>query len=113
VPWTDVLATDDVGPGARVGVDVGATRLVVWRTAGGALAACDARCPHQWSDLATDGEVQGEELVCRLHDWRFDPEGHGSRVSLAGDRVATSDAARVGIRERDGRIEVDVAEPAG
>jgi nitrite reductase/ring-hydroxylating ferredoxin subunit len=55
--------------------------------------------------------VDGEHLVCRLHRWRFDVEGQGSRLSPAGDPVATSDIGRVQVRERAGRIEVDVAGP--
>jgi len=34
-------------------------------------------------------------------------------VSLAGDRVVASDAARVSVREHGGRIEVEVTASAG
>jgi UDP-MurNAc hydroxylase len=30
------------------------------------------RCPHRNADLAAFGEIDGEELVCTLHGWRFD-----------------------------------------
>ena len=29
-------------------------------------------CPHRDADLAVFGEIDGEELVCTLHGWRFD-----------------------------------------
>jgi len=29
-------------------------------------------CPHRHADLAVFGEVDGCELVCTLHGWRFD-----------------------------------------
>ena len=29
-------------------------------------------CPHRAADLAVFGEVQGDQLVCTLHGWRFD-----------------------------------------
>ena len=35
------------------------------------------RCPHRNADLSVFGEVDGCELVCTLHGWRFDLEtGH-------------------------------------
>lgn len=101
-----MLSSDDVAPGGRVAVEVGSDRLVVWRTTEGVLVACDARCPHQWSDLATEGVVDGDELVCLSHFWRFDTEGRGSKLSMAGRRDPKNDAGPVAVRERDGRIEV-------
>jgi UDP-MurNAc hydroxylase len=29
-------------------------------------------CPHRQADLATFGSIEGNELVCSLHGWRFD-----------------------------------------
>jgi UDP-MurNAc hydroxylase len=30
------------------------------------------RCPHRQADLSVFGEIEGDELVCTLHGWRFD-----------------------------------------
>lgn len=32
------------------------------------------RCPHRNADLSVFGEIEGDELVCTLHGWRFDVE---------------------------------------
>ena len=32
------------------------------------------RCPHRNADLAVFGEIEGDQLVCTLHGWRFDVE---------------------------------------
>ena len=106
-----MLASDDVAPGSAAPVEVGDDELVVWRTASGVLAACDARCPHQWSHLAGAGVVDGEELVCLSHFWRFDTEGHGSKMAMNGRRDPKSDVATFAVREVDGRIEVLVPGP--
>jgi 3-ketosteroid 9alpha-monooxygenase subunit A len=108
-----VLASDDVAPSSAAPVEVGDDELVVWRTASGVLTACDARCPHQWSHLAGAGVVDGEELVCLSHFWRFDTEGHGSKVAMNGRRDPKSDVATFAVREVAGRIEVEVPEPRG
>jgi UDP-MurNAc hydroxylase len=50
------------------------------------------RCPHRNADLSVFGEVDGCELVCTLHGWRFDLEtgtcltsvGHPLRSRRAG-----------------------------
>jgi phenylpropionate dioxygenase-like ring-hydroxylating dioxygenase large terminal subunit len=108
-----VLGSGDVAPGAATSVELGDDGIVVWRTASGVLVACDARCPHQWSHLAGAGVVDGEELVCLSHFWRFDVEGHGSKLAMNGRRDAKSDVATFAVRELDGRIEVDLPEPPG
>jgi phenylpropionate dioxygenase-like ring-hydroxylating dioxygenase large terminal subunit len=77
------------------------------------LAACDSRCPHQGSDLAHEGVVDGDELVCLTHFWRFDTEGHASKLSMTGRRDPKGDIAGLGVRERDGRIEVRVDDGPG
>jgi UDP-MurNAc hydroxylase len=30
------------------------------------------RCPHRNADLSVFGEIDGDDLVCTLHGWRFD-----------------------------------------
>ena len=62
------------------------------------------RCPHRNADLSVFGEVDGCELVCTLHGWRFDLEtgkclttaGHELRVRRARSSGAspTRSAAR-------------------
>jgi phenylpropionate dioxygenase-like ring-hydroxylating dioxygenase large terminal subunit len=114
VSWSDVLGSDEVAPGTVTSVELGeGDDVVVWRTASGRLAACDSRCPHQWSHLAAAGVVDGEELVCLSHFWRFDTDGHGSKLSMTGRRDPKGDVGTYAVRESDGRIEVLLADPAG
>jgi phenylpropionate dioxygenase-like ring-hydroxylating dioxygenase large terminal subunit len=108
--WLDVLAVADVEVGDIVTVELGPMDVVVWRSAGGVIAACDARCPHQWSDLGSAGAVDGEELVCLSHHWRFDTDGRGTKLSAAGRRDEKGPVATIAVREADGRIEIEVPE---
>ena len=35
------------------------------------------KCPHREADLSIFGEINGSELTCSLHGWRFDlKDGH-------------------------------------
>lgn len=33
---------------------------------------CERLCPHRQADLTVFGEIDGENLVCTLHGWKFD-----------------------------------------
>lgn len=48
--------------------------LVLFRTRAGQAAAVGEVCPHRRMSLAA-GTVQGEELVCAYHGWRFSGDG--------------------------------------
>jgi UDP-MurNAc hydroxylase len=39
------------------------------------------RCPHRDADLAVFGEIDGCDLVCTLHGWRFDLETGACRTA--------------------------------
>ncbi|MFM9084824.1 MAG: Rieske (2Fe-2S) protein, partial [Actinomycetota bacterium] len=49
------------------------------------------RCPHRNADLSVFGEVDGEDLVCTLHGWRF---------SLEDGRCRNADGHAIRIRKR-------------
>jgi nitrite reductase/ring-hydroxylating ferredoxin subunit len=109
MPWVPVVAADAVPAGGIVAIDLDDRQLVIWRTTGGELVACDARCPHQWSHLEAEGVVDGDELVCTAHFWRFDVAGHGTKLNVLGRRDEKSDVEVFPIRPRDGQLEIQVA----
>lgn len=106
--WVAVIDSAAVPVGAVVGVVVAGRELVVWRGAGGVVAVCDARCPHQWSSLAVEGAVDGDELVCRSHFWRFDASGQGSKLNVKGRRDEKAPVEAFVCRERDGTVQIEV-----
>jgi len=94
-----------VAPGQIVDAVHGDLDLVVWRTFEGEPCVMEARCPHQWSHLGAEGVVDGPEIVCAAHFWRFDTSGTGTKVGMTGRRDPKSDIAVFPCREVDGRIE--------
>lgn len=70
---------------------------------------------HQWSHLEAEGVVDGDELVCTAHFWRFDGDGRGTKLSVKGRRDDKADIRTFAVREVDGAIEVEVGstDPAG
>jgi phenylpropionate dioxygenase-like ring-hydroxylating dioxygenase large terminal subunit len=106
--WTDLVAADQVHPGSAVAVDVGDLELVVWRTHDGAWCVADARCPHQWSHLGVAGSVEGDELVCLSHFWRFGTDGVGCKLAMSGRRDPKADLVVYPCRVTDGCVQAQL-----
>lgn len=81
-------------------VRVAGREIVVFRTASGALGALDDRCPHRGMRLSL-GAVEGEELVCRYHGWRYRNDGSGRIPATPAARPC---AERFDVVERLGAI---------
>ena len=103
-------------PGRAVTVEIevdGCTDEVVsvalWRDADGSVVAIDDRCPHQWSSLGEVGVVDGPELMCTAHGWRFDSDGAACKVGMSGRRDAKGRTRTWPCREADGHVWVEVA----
>jgi nitrite reductase/ring-hydroxylating ferredoxin subunit len=105
-PWIDILAAADVGAGEVRAIEVGEVDLVVWRGANDRPCVMEARCPHQWSHLAAEGFVDGDEIVCTAHFWRFGQDGRGTKLNVKGRRDDKSDIGVHRCREVDGRLQV-------
>ena len=54
--------------------------LVAWRDHDGELHVQDAFCPHLGAHLGHGGSVEGCELVCPFHGWKFDAEGTNTAI---------------------------------
>ncbi len=75
--WHPVAFSHDVGSTpirARL-LDVD---LIVYRTSQGVMVARNI-CLHRGSEL-TQGTLEGDELVCAYHGWRYGPDGRCVRI---------------------------------
>jgi nitrite reductase/ring-hydroxylating ferredoxin subunit len=75
VAWADQLKPGDVQPMRYFG-----RHLVLWRDDHGAPHVNDAFCPHLGAHFGHGGTVDGQDLVCPFHGWRFDPDGNNSHI---------------------------------
>jgi len=110
------LVDGDIPPGGIVEATLGGEDLVVWRGGSGVPCVSEARCPHQWSHLASEGVVDGDELVCLTHFWRFGSDGAGWKLNADGRRDRKGDLAVLSCVEHDGAIWVrqpGVEDPTG
>ena len=77
-----VLRTPDLGPGNVAEVEVRGKPLAV-ANVGQTYYALDARCPVDGTNLARDGHLDGDLLVCPRDDARFDVRT-GARIGGSG-----------------------------
>ena len=70
--WYAVCLASEIDEGAVVGADVLGGRVAVYRRSDGAPVVLSAVCPHMGADLA-GGDVQGDDLRCMFHFFRFGP----------------------------------------
>jgi phenylpropionate dioxygenase-like ring-hydroxylating dioxygenase large terminal subunit len=106
--WVRIASSAEVDVGQVVGVDRDHLELVVWRRQDGQPCVMDARCPHQWSYLGFEGVVDGDELVCTAHFWRFDCGGRGTKRNVFGRRDDKADILVFPVRESDGAIHAEL-----
>ena len=103
--WIPAADASQLPEGRPVRAVVDDTPVLVLRT-GGRIYAIHDRCSHRGCSLS-EGEVEGDEIVCGCH---------GSRFSLRDGAVkggpATSAQPAFQVRQRDGRVEVRRLTPA-
>ena len=87
--------------------------LVLWRGAGGEARASQDLCVHRGTALSLGG-IQGDELVCAYHGWRYGADGRCVAIPQKDDPAAVPAKARVrvfGAQERYGLIWAALEEP--
>ena len=98
------IASADLTPGAIVETNLDSEELIVWRTQEGFPCVMEARCPHQWSHLGAEGVVEGEEIVCLTHCWRFSRNGEGWKAGMTGRRDRKGDIMVLPCKEESNQI---------
>jgi phenylpropionate dioxygenase-like ring-hydroxylating dioxygenase large terminal subunit len=75
VAWSNELAVGEVKP-----LEYWGEQLVVWRAEDGTPSVNDAFCPHLGAHFAFGGSVQGNDLACPFHGWRFNSAGENTLI---------------------------------
>lgn len=95
--FVDVCSADSLSTRIGKRVSAGGREIAVFQVGRGACAITNT-CPHKGASLA-DGRLDGDEVVCPWHSWRFSVKtGAGNRghavevfpVRIEGGRVLVS-----------------------
>lgn len=73
--WYGLAFTDELKPGSVLTRRLAGHDLVLYRTQAGAVSVVDAFCPHLGAHFGHGGTVEGEELRCPFHGFRFNLDG--------------------------------------
>jgi len=73
--WYVVVRSDALAPGTVTHGTWCGKELVVYRTTSGQVHVIDAHCPHLGAHFGYGGRVEGDDLICPFHDFRFSPSG--------------------------------------
>jgi nitrite reductase/ring-hydroxylating ferredoxin subunit len=102
--WFQVAWPDDVQPGQAVPRFWFGRHLVLWRDAEGAFHTQDAFCPHLGAHLGHGGIVDGCQIECPFHGWRFDDEGRNTDIPYSERTNAKARLRTFPTIERNGLV---------
>ena len=71
-------------PGEPLAVDLLGEALVLWRDSAGTAHAFFDLCIHRGTALSL-GTVEGDEIVCPYHGWRYGSDGACTRIPQLAD----------------------------
>jgi phenylpropionate dioxygenase-like ring-hydroxylating dioxygenase large terminal subunit len=91
--WHPVAYARDV-PQGPLAVDLLAEPVVLWRDSTGAVQALRDVCIHRGTALSL-GSVQGDEIVCPYHGWRYAAGGVCTAIPQLADPTRVPAKARV------------------
>ncbi len=90
--WFQVAFPRRSRPGEVIPLTYWNRELVLWRDDAGDFHLQDAYCPHLGAHLAYGGTVDGAQLSCPFHGWKFDGAGACTNIP---DSERTNGKARV------------------
>ena len=85
--WHPVAVAAKYKPGKARAIRILGEELTLYRGESGAFHLVDGRCPHRRTLLHT-GWVQGEEVRCIYHGWKFSVQGVTVAVPTQPDNEA-------------------------
>lgn len=85
--WQPIALTRDIDPGGRKPVRVMGEDLTLYRGDSGKPYLVAGRCAHRMTVLHT-GWVEGEEIRCLYHGWKYDGTGQCQEMPAERDGLA-------------------------
>jgi 5,5'-dehydrodivanillate O-demethylase oxygenase subunit len=72
--WQPIYIASDLAPGRSVPIRIMSEDLTLYRGESGTAHLVAFRCAHRGTQLST-GWVEGDELRCFYHGWKYGPDG--------------------------------------
>src|SRR5215470_15867903 len=85
--WHPVAPSDSVQPNSAQGLRIMGEDLTLYRGQSGKPYLVGGRCAHRGTELHT-GWVQGEDIRCIYHGWKYDGAGQCTEAPAEGAATA-------------------------
>jgi 5,5'-dehydrodivanillate O-demethylase len=92
--WQPICRGEDLKRGRAIPVEIMGEKFTLYRGESGSAHIVAFRCAHRGTQLST-GWVEGDDIRCRYHGWKYDSGGQ----CIEQPSEATSFAAKVRIRD--------------
>ena len=102
--WFQIAWSADLKPGQVIPVESFDRKLVAWRDEDGGAHVNDAFCPHLGAHFGYGGTVNGDDLVCPFHGWRFNAEGQNTLIPYSERTNKKACVESFPVTERNGLI---------
>jgi len=102
--WFRVAYSGEIARGEVKPLEYFGRELVLFRTESGRARVFDAYCPHLGAHLGVGGKVEGEQIRCPFHAWRFDADGRCNEIPYAKRIPARAQIDCWPVDERNGVI---------
>lgn len=104
--WFQVAYSDELASGALASVHYFGRALALFRGQDGKAAMLDAHCAESGANLAVEGRVDANTVVCPCHGWCYDGSGACVRVPNGGAIPPRARLRAWPVVERNGLIMV-------
>jgi phenylpropionate dioxygenase-like ring-hydroxylating dioxygenase large terminal subunit len=102
--WYAAASSQELGAGDVLSFVAVERELVAFRGDDGAAHVLDAHCPHMGAHLG-GGTVEGDELQCPYHGWRFGGDGVCTQIPYSPGRIPARACVRsYPTHEQDGLV---------
>ena len=92
--WTCVFRSEDLPQGRARPIRIMSVDYTLYRGASGKAHCIDAQCPHRWA-LMHLGWVEGDDIRCVYHGWKFD--GSGQCIEQPAEAAGFARKVKIGI----------------
>lgn len=102
--WYALARSSELG-NQPLGMKLWHQPIVLYRDRNGQAYALEDRCPHRHVKLS-EGQVQGDNIICAYHGWHFNSSGACAHVPYleANQKLPTCTIQTYPVREQDGFI---------
>lgn len=102
--WFQIAWSAELGPGEVRPLRYFDQDLVCYRDEAGELHVLDAHCPHLGAHLGFGGSVEGSDIVCPFHGWRWSPAGENVHIPYSSKPNRSKRIGCWAVAERDGLV---------